>query len=306
MKRKLPLPLLLLSFTIPACDLGPEDPADDEVTAEDADDDDDDEHEGHEDEGDDAASEAEDPDVLAEIAVDSSDAVSGESALVATVSTAASEAAEAGADDDEALAEAAASELSVSTICAYGGTATATWDGGNEVTYSFLACSSHCGMHRATGEVNVTYSLLEGGGIGVDIYAEDFRIDGTRSDLDVSAEYRQEGAVAELSIDTEASMKGLFGWELTRSGSYDARFDAASVCIEHDGAWTTTFNELSLSTTLSDYRRCALECPEAGSRVAIETQPSGFMFEAEFATDTRLDWEMSNGLAGSLELPGCE
>ncbi len=292
MTRKLPLALLALALAPLGCDLA--EPEDEPVA--DGSDDGDGSNE--------APAGDPDGDTLAEVAADAGDAVSGESALVASVSFAAAEAAANGeADDDEALAEAAANEASLTALCAYGGRVTATWDG-SQVTYSFLACSTHCGMHRATGDVVVDYSLLEDG-VGVDIFAEDFRIDGTTSNLDVSAEYRSSGTVASISVDTDASIQGWFGWEIARSGQYDASFDAASQCISHDGAWQTRFGQHTYRTTLEDYERCALECPQEGSRLTFEAESSGYTFEAEFASDTTLEWSSSSGHAGSLELPGC-
>ena len=300
MTRSLPLVLLSFSLAPLGCDLGPAEPEDEAMAIGEDDDDGDDD----DDDDDDGAAEAENGETLAEIAADAGDAVSGESALVASVSIAAAEAAASGqVQADEELAMAAASETSLTTLCSYGGTVTATWDG-SAVTYEFVACSTHCGMHRATGEVVVDYHLVENG-VAVDVFAENFRIDGTTSDLDLSAEYRVDGTVASMSIDTEAAIKGWFGWEITRSGNYDASFDSATQCISHDGQWRTTFGEHAYSTTLSNYERCALECPQQGSRLTFEAETSGYTFEAEFSSPTTLEWSTSNGVMGSLEIPAC-
>ena len=297
MNRKLlPMAIPVFALAAVACDFEQADDDEMEITN----DDDGDETPPNDDSMADDELTQEEGEALAEVAADTADSVSGESALVATVSVAAAEASQ-DAGSDEEIAEVAAAEASLTAMCAYGGTATATVVG-NTVTYSFWRCSSHCGMHRATGDVVVTYSGLPDG-VNVTIAAEDFRIDGIRTDLSVDADYRLTGAVASMSIDTDATVTGWFGWEITRSGNYDATFDAASVCITHDGEWMTAFGEWAYSTTLTDYRRCALECPEAGSRLEF-TAPT-WDFAAEFETDTTLSWEVSTGLAGSLEIPAC-
>ena len=235
-------------------------------------------------------------------ALNSTESSSAETALLATTIGPAEDAAAtatSGAELAAAVLDAVTSGVTV--LCEITGSVSATADA-DSVTFVFDNCSNHCGLLAATGTVVVTYDILSATGVSASLSTDSFRVNGVTVDLAVDVEYSWTSSAETMAITTDASITGPLGGVSTRQGSYSASFDEAALCITQQGEWSTRIGLLGGTTRLDSYRRCALSCPDVGSRFSFEAR-SGWSISLEYTDVDEVSWVNSRGAEGTITFP---
>jgi len=169
---------------------------------------------------------------------------------------------------------------------------------GATVTYTLTDCGGPFEIVRLSGTVTITYNDT-GSGIGFDIVASDLTIRENTVSFSISADVATDGR--NVSVTTSGSVLGRRGFMLTRNGTYNLQWNGSSECAGIDsGSWETTVEGEAFATSISNWRRCGINCPAAGATVSFSG--SGTTVTVSYDGTRQASWTSSGGESGSLRL----
>lgn len=197
-----------------------------------------------------------------EQSTDSLDVVNNESALVS-------------ASTDGMTAAMAPSDAAVhasstaTTFFRPAGCVTATAAGAT-VTYVLSDCTGPYGLVHVTGTFDVQYSLHAGGGLDYHATGTGVSINGATMSMDSTGTYSVAGTTQTLTAQTSGRGTGPRGHSFMRTGVYTMSWDGTTSCFALDGHWSTVGESMTVNSSVTGFRKCAVACPAAGGVLAAQ------------------------------------
>jgi len=168
---------------------------------------------------------------------------------------------------------------------------------GASITYTMTACAGPFGLTAVTGSVTITYRET-GSAYGFDITATDLMVGESSVSFMVSAEVSTDGR--NVSVTTSGGAAGRRGHMITRDGSYELRWNGSAQCAGIDGSWSTTVAGQSFTTAVTNWQRCANDCPASGGSISY-TGPNASIV-VSYDGSNEASWTSAEGGSGSLGL----
>jgi hypothetical protein len=173
-------------------------------------------------------------------------------------------------------------------------------------TYVYDDCTGPWGLVHLTGTLVVKYAL-SGGALTLDFSASNFKINAaTLATWTATASITASGS--QYTMVWQASLSGTTGsgrdFNRTNDKTITWTTGTTPECVSISGTSQGTVTGHDLKTTVTDYERCAAECPQAGSEIAIQNLDNGKEVDVKYnggpsATVT----ETVNGKTASIDLP---
>lgn len=167
---------------------------------------------------------------------------------------------------------------------------------GNVIFYTLDACSGPYGLRQLSGGLTTAFGIVDGR-LLVCIAATGLRV-GTAS-VDMST-WSPVGSASTMTDQSTGSGTGPRGTSYARNGRYTASWDGS--CLELRGAWSTTAVDRSWDTTVTRYRYCAGQCPEAGSAVTLSGGQLSDPVTITYDGDNTAGWTVSGRLGDVINL----
>jgi hypothetical protein len=231
--------------------------------------------------------------MLAEQAVDSSDLAQTESALAAPAVE---------GFDSAMTAEQAAAAAAARAKARFSpdGCVTATVEG-VKVTYLLTDCTGPYGLIHVSGTIVGTFSLVQGG-VQVDLKGTELAVNRATMDLDALATLLVSGPARELTVESSSRGVGPRGNSITHAGSYVVTWDVEAACMTLEGSWQTQIGARTWWTEVTDFARCAGECPQAGGRIVHYRAIRDVTVTVDFDGTAAAQWQTSRGRSGTVNL----
>jgi hypothetical protein len=137
---------------------------------------------------------------------------------------------------------------------------------GATVSYRFSGCTGPYGLVNVNGTLQATFSARTANGWTVALTG-DLSLNRSRVRPNAEARVRYEGANRIAEVTVMGGGTGPRGVSYENSGSYTSSWDGA--CFGLDGSIITAANGGRLTTSVSAYRRCRNECPQAGGSLSF-------------------------------------
>ena len=168
---------------------------------------------------------------------------------------------------------------------------------GASITYDLTECTGVFGLKAVTGSVTITYRETASS-FGFDITSTNLAIgDATVSftvNADVSTDARN------VSVTTSGGATGRRGHVISREGTYDLRWNSSSTCAGIDGSWTTTVGGLAFTTAVTNWQRCANDCPANGGSISYTGPDASVVVSYDGSSEA--SWTSGAGGSGTLNL----
>lgn len=175
---------------------------------------------------------------------------------------------------------------------------------GNAVTYQLNRCWGPFKSHTLTGKVVAVYST-SGGVLYAYLHADDLKV-GKLITLDIDSEATLSMSPSDdtkvLTVETEGIGTGSRGNRIERKGNYTLTFRPTTRCMTFQGDFTTLAGARSAHTAITDYARCAGECPTAPGRIVYETSVGDYSVTIQFDGTSQASWTSSDGASGQIDL----
>ena len=168
---------------------------------------------------------------------------------------------------------------------------------GATITYELTECVGLFGLTEVTGTVVITYRPTRSS-IGYDITTTDLAVGQSTVSFTINADVSTDAR--NVSVTTTGGASGRRGHTITRDGSYDLRWNSSSQCAGIDGSWTTTVAGQPYTTSVTNWQRCANECPANGGSVGY-AGPNGSV-TITYDGSSQASWTSAEGGSGTLDL----
>lgn len=137
---------------------------------------------------------------------------------------------------------------------------------GPAVTYVLSGCDAAFGVTDISGTVTTTYRMTAMG-IGFDMVSTNLTFGEAQGRFTLGGDIA--GDVRSVSVTTMSEMVGPRGVLVARDGAYTMRYNPSTGCVAVTGDFTSTIDDITWSTTASEYQRCPNGCPAMGSSVTM-------------------------------------
>jgi hypothetical protein len=168
----------------------------------------------------------------------------------------------------------------------------------NVIFYTLDGCSGPYGLRQLSGGLTTAFGIIDGR-LLVCIAATGLRVGSASVDMSTWAPVGSAGTTTDQST---GSGTGLRGTSYERNGRYTASWDGS--CLELSGAWSTTASDRSWDTTVTRYRYCAGQCPDAGSAVTLSGGQLSDAVTITYDGDNTAGWTVA-GRRGSVVSLSC-
>jgi len=179
------------------------------------------------------------------------------------------------------------------------GCATATTSG-NQVTYTFTACTGPYGMTKLTGTVIVQFSLAGLSSMEIEVASTGLLVGAATLDLSATATYDKGATTYTLTVASTTKGTSARAGAITQMGMYTITWDAT--CLQLDGTFSSGFRAETWSTAISGYERCSNQCPKAGGMVTV-TGPNNRSVTISYSGGGTAYAMTSSGQSGMIALP---
>jgi len=139
---------------------------------------------------------------------------------------------------------------------------------GATVTLTMAGCFGPYGLANMDGTLQATFSDRSADGWSVAL-SGDVRLLRSRLRPDARARVRYVGGTRVAEVTATGSGTGPRGVSFANTGSYTSSWDGE--CYGLDGSMVSTADGAQVVMTVSAYRRCRGECPQAGGTLALST-----------------------------------
>lgn len=164
---------------------------------------------------------------------------------------------------------------------------------GATVTWTLTRCAGPLGLSAVTGTVTASYSGVGTLRPAVTLTARGLRANGAVFDLDTSIGFDfTVPRVATMAVMSTASGVGALGARFDRRGGYSLRWERDAQCITANGVWTA---QSGYETTMRNYRRCAMRCPEPGGALELQRPALGYALTLSFPGGNTGLWQSRRG-----------
>jgi hypothetical protein len=174
-------------------------------------------------------------------------------------------------------------------------------------TYVYDDCTGPWGLVHLTGTIVVKYSSSGAGQLTLDFSASSFKINAaTLTTWTATANITASGS--QYTMLWQASLAGITGSgrDFARTNDKTITWTTGTVpaCVSISGTSQGTVTGHDLKTTVTDYQRCAAECPQAGSEIAIQNLDNGKEVDVKYnGGPSATVSETVNGKTASIDLP---
>ncbi|MDC0748083.1 hypothetical protein [Polyangium mundeleinium] len=173
----------------------------------------------------------------------------------------------------------------------------------NTVNYLLAGCVGPFKTGKLDGTLDVVFSV---GATGLHALASARDLRASRAILDIDSEgffsLDPDGETRRLVVEASGEGQGPRGHRIERAGEYTVTWNATEKCATFEGDFETRAGTRVFRTAVSDFARCAGECPAAGGEIVHEKKDLGISIRITFDGSAVASWSSSRGKSGTIPL----
>ncbi|MFL5349161.1 MAG: hypothetical protein ACJ8AT_30545 [Hyalangium sp.] len=166
---------------------------------------------------------------------------------------------------------------------------------GPMVNYTFTNCDGAFGLMSVSGTAQLTLSESNGQ-LGFTANSTDLNAGGHPYILDLNGTATRAGTQRQVAMTSHSRASDQVD---SRDAQMTVTWEEGSGCVTMNGQGGSTRGGMTTNSTITDYRRCANQCPTAG-KVSVEG-PSG-VFTTEFNGSSTVEVKAPNGHTKNYDL----
>lgn len=159
---------------------------------------------------------------------------------------------------------------------------TATYVFGGEKNSTAKACVGPNGLLRIAGELKVTYDTSKANTLVLDIVGSGLQINKSTADYSAHGEIVANGLARQMTWSAQLSGTTARGRDFSRSNHESVGWTLGDKCFSLSGDSEGDVKGRRLKTVITDYKRCAGACPEAGGKITITNENTGTTIAIDF------------------------